>query len=97
MFCVVDAGLSSAQELLDNTTTDETKQMAGENYHIQSVLRPLNDFVTGGRTEYACHYFSQTSEPGRFNRLFRKRYNSRAPIPWFYNLISSVTCLTRNL
>lgn len=70
MFCVVDSGLSSAQEPLDNTTTDETKQMEGEDYHIQSVLRPLTDFVIGGRTEYACHYFTQTSEAGRFNRFF---------------------------
>ena len=91
MFCVVDSGLSSAQEPLDNTTTDETKQMEGENYRIQSVLRPLTDFVIGGRTEYACHYFTQTSGAGRFNRLFHKRYNSRAPITCFYNLISSVT------
>lgn len=73
MFYVVDSGLSSALEPLDNTTTDETKQMAGENYHIQSVLKPLNDFVIGGRTEYACHYFTQTSGAGRFNRLFHKR------------------------
>ena len=65
--------------------------MEGEDYHIQSVLRPLTDFVIGGRTEYACHYFTQTSGAGRFNRLFHKRYNSRAPITCFYNLISLVT------
>lgn len=91
LFCVVDSGLSSAQEPLDNTTADEAKQMAGENYHIQSVLRPLTDFVIGGRTKYACHYFTHTLGTGRFNHLFHNQYNSRAPVLWFYNLISSGT------